>query len=215
MGLIRVALVDDHEIVRIGLRNLISRHRDLTVACECATGAEAIQAVPHRTDVVVLDVRLPDRSGLEVCRQILAADTGVRVSLLTSFGSPTLGDEARAAGAAGCLLKESGGQAVIDGIRVVAQGGTVFSSALSSVGPGPLNSSPGTPDPMARLGLQERKVLALIAEGKTNREIARQLFLRETTVKHYVTHVLRKLGYTRRSQAAAYYARYHAGGHAG
>lgn len=210
MSALRVALVDDHEIVRLGIKNLIDRQSDLKVTVECSTGAEAIERIPHQADVTVLDIRLPDMSGLDVCRRLRAEDPALHVIMLTSFGTDDLVSQALDAGAAGYLLKEARGPMLLEGIRTVAQGGSLFSPSVTAAVFQRLRDPGAFQDPITTLSPQERQVLELIAEGKTNREIGEQLFLSEKTVKHYVSSVLSKLGYARRSEAAAHWARYQA-----
>lgn len=208
MRMIRVAIVDDHEVVRVGLKNLIDHQPDLTVVGDYGTGHAAIENIPHHADVAVLDVRLPDVNGFEVCQQIKALDEQIQVIMLTSFGQDEMVLDAINAGASGYLLKESRGQTVIEGIRTVSQGGSLFSPQVTATLFQRLRTSHGPTDPVEELNDNEKKILALVAEGKTNREIGEHLFLSEKTVKHYVSNILSKLGYTRRAEAAAHYARY-------
>ncbi|AEW05067.1 two component transcriptional regulator, LuxR family [Sulfobacillus acidophilus DSM 10332] len=206
---VRVAIVDDHEVVRVGLRNMIDRQPDLTVVAECATGTEAIQTLPHQTDVVVLDVRLPDISGFDVCRALKEADPKIQVIMLTSFGKEEMVLDAIDAGASGYLLKEARGHTVLEGIRTVAQGGSLFSPQVTNALFQRLRNGGRPQDPIEELTDTEKKILELVAMGKTNREIGQELFLSEKTIKHYVSNILSKLGYTRRAEAAAHYARYY------
>lgn len=208
---IRVAIVDDHEVVRMGLRNLIDHQTGISVVGDYATGQAAIDNIPFHVDVAVLDVRLPDVNGFEVCRQIKERDERVQVIMLTSFGQDEMVMDAIDAGASGYLLKESRGHTVIEGIRTVAQGGSLFSPQVTAALFRRLRTAKGPTDPIDDLNDNETKILALVAEGKTNREIGEQLFLSEKTVKHYVSNILSKLGYTRRAEAAAHYARYQSG----
>lgn len=205
---IRVAIVDDHEVVRIGLRNMIDRQEDMKLVQEWDLGKTAIDQIPDHVDVVVLDVRLPDVNGLEVCRILKSKDPHLQIIMLTSFGGQDLVVDAVNAGASGYLLKESRGRAVIDGIRTVAQGGALFGPEVTSQLLDRLRNPQTTMDPVATLTAQEQKVLELIAQGRTNKEIGQLVFLSDKTVKHYVSNILSKLGYTRRSEAAAHYARY-------
>lgn len=206
---IRVAIVDDHEVVRLGLKNLIDHQPDLVVVGEWGNAESAIAEIPGRSDVIVLDVRLPDGNGFDVCRKIKAVDDSVQVIMLTSFGQDDMVLDAISAGASGYLLKESRGRTVIDAIRTVAQGGSMFGPEVTAALFQRLRASKEAPtDPIEALSANERKVLALVAEGKTNREIGETLFLSEKTVKHYVSNILAKLGYQRRAEAAAHYARY-------
>jgi len=212
-AVIRVAIVDDHEVVRMGLKNLIDHQPDLRVVGDYATGREAIEHIPHAADVAVLDVRLPDVSGFEVCRAIKDRDERVQVIMLTSFGQDEMLVDAIDAGASGYLLKEARGHTVIEGIRTVAQGGSLFSPQVTAALFRRLRTAQGPADPIEELNDNEIKILALVAEGKTNREIGEQLYLSEKTVKHYVSNILSKLGYTRRAEAAAHYARYQSDHH--
>ncbi len=212
-AMIRVAIVDDHEVVRMGLKNLIDHQPDLEVVGDYGTGKSAIEHIPHHADVAVLDVRLPDLNGFEVCRQIKEKDERVQVIMLTSFGQDEMVVDAIDAGASGYLLKESRGHTVIEGIRTVAQGGSLFSPQVTAALFRRLKTAQGPQDPIEELNDNETKILALVAEGKTNREIGEQLYLSEKTVKHYVSNILSKLGYTRRAEAAAHYARYQSDRH--
>ncbi|NMP24225.1 response regulator transcription factor [Sulfobacillus harzensis] len=210
---IRVAIVDDHEVVRMGLKNLIDHQPGITVVGDYATGQAAVDNIPFTADVAVLDVRLPDLNGFEVCRQIKERDERVQVIMLTSFGQDEMVMDAIDAGASGYLLKESRGHTVIEGIRTVAQGGSLFSPQVTAALFRRLRTAKGPADPIEELNENEHKILALVAEGKTNREIGEQLFLSEKTVKHYVSNILSKLGYTRRAEAAAHFARYESDHH--
>lgn len=205
---IRVAIVDDHEVVRMGLKNLIDHQPDLTVVGDYGTAESAIANIPHHADVAVLDVRLPDGNGFDVCRRIKEDDPNIQVIMLTSFGQDEMVLDAINAGASGYLLKESRGHTVIEGIRTVAQGGSLFSPKVTATLFQRIRASQGPTDPIEELTENESKILALVAEGKTNREIGETLFLSEKTVKHYVSNILSKLGYQRRAEAAAHYARY-------
>lgn len=208
-GPIRVMLVDDHEIVREGLRTLIGRHKELTVATEASTMAEAIAAAARaKPDVIIMDVRLPDGSGVEACRAIRETRPETKVIMLTSYADDEALFASIVAGAAGYLLKQTRGQAVIDAITSVAQGRSlldpdVTGKVLERVRRGREDVDPA----FASLTDQERKVLEHLAEGKTNREIGEVLFLSEKTVKNYVSRILDKLGLARRAEAAAYMAK--------
>ncbi len=205
---IRVALVDDHEVVRIGLKNLIDHQTDLTVVGDYATGSDAVRHIPHNADVAVLDVRLPDLNGFDVCRQLKANDDHLQVIMLTSFGQDEMVMDAINAGASGYLLKEARGHTVIEGIRTVAQGGSLFSPEVTATLLRRLKAFKPPADPVEALNDTEHKVLDYVSQGKTNREIGQLLFLSEKTIKHYVSSILSKLGYTRRAEAAAHFARY-------
>ena len=208
-GTIRVMLVDDHEVVREGLRTLIGRHKEFTVAAEASTMAEAIAAAERaRPDVIIMDVRLPDGSGVEACRAIRESRPETKVIMLTSYADDEALFASIVAGAAGYLLKQTRGQAVIDAITSVAQGRSlldpdVTGKVLERVRRGREDEDPA----FASLTDQERKVLGHLAEGKTNRDIGATLFLSEKTVKNYVSRILDKLGLARRAEAAAYMAK--------
>ncbi len=206
---VRVMLVDDHEVVREGLRTLLGRQKGLLVVGEAATAAEAIEvAARAKPDVVVMDVRLPDGSGVEACRTIREARPETKVIMLTSYADDEALFASIVAGAAGYLLKQTRGQAVVDAITSVAQGRSlldpdVTGKVLERVRRGRDDEDPA----FASLTEQERKVLEQLAEGKTNREIGEVLFLSEKTVKNYVSRILDKLGLARRAEAAAYMAK--------
>ena len=199
---VRVFLVDDHEVVRRGVGEVLEDDPGSTVAGEAGTMAEALARVPAvRPDVVVVDMRLPDGDGAELCRGLLARMPELRCLVLTSFSDPEAMDAALRAGAAGFLLKQVRGAALVSAVRTVAAGGTLF----DQVPAGP----PRVRGPVAagadRLGLltdQERTVLRLIGEGLTNRQIGVRMGLAEKTVKNYTSHLLAKLGLERRTQAA-------------
>ena len=204
----RVLICDDHEVVREGLRTLLSRRQDLTVVGEAGTMQEAIDtAAKAKPDVVIMDVRLPDGSGVEACRAIREARPETHVIMLTSYADDEALFASIIAGASGYLLKQTRGQAVVDAIQAVAQGRSlldpdVTGKVLERVRRGREQEDPA----IASLTDQERKVLEQLAEGKTNREIGTALFLSEKTVKNYVSRILDKLGLSRRAQAAAYMA---------
>jgi two-component system response regulator DevR len=204
----RVLICDDHEVVREGLRTLLSRRQDLAVVGEAGTMQEAIEtAAKAKPDVVIMDVRLPDGSGVEACRAIREARPETHVIMLTSYADDEALFASIVAGASGYLLKQTRGQAVVDAIQAVAQGRSlldpdVTGKVLERVRHGREQEDPA----IASLTDQERKVLEQLAEGKTNREIGTALFLSEKTVKNYVSRILDKLGLSRRAQAAAYMA---------
>lgn len=207
---IRVLLVDDHEIVRLGLRTLLGRRQGLEVVGEAATAAEAVaEADRLAPDVVLLDVRLPDGSGVEVCREILARTPTARVLFLSSYADQEAVLATIFAGAAGYVLKEIASDSLLRAIRAVVAGQSILDPAVTQpvlarmqalAQQGPQQDEHG-------LSPQESRVLALVAEGKTNKEIAAALDLGEKTVKNYLGHIFQKLKVTRRSQAAAIYSR--------
>jgi DNA-binding NarL/FixJ family response regulator len=206
---VRVMLVDDHEVVREGLRTLIGRHKEMLVVGEAATTAEAIEtAAKTRPDVIVMDIRLPDGSGVEACRTIREARPETKVIMLTSYADDEALFASIVAGAAGYLLKQTRGQAVIDAIEAVAQGRSLLDPDVTGKVLERVRRGRGDEDPaFASLTDQERKVLEHLAEGKTNRVIGEALFLSEKTVKNYVSRILDKLGLARRAEAAAYMAK--------
>lgn len=205
----RILLVDDHEIVRKGLRSLLDAEPDLEVVGEAGSAGEAIRRVGFDSpDVVVLDVRLPDASGVEACRNIRSAFPDVRVLMLTSFADEEALMAAILAGASGYLLKRIDSAALLESLRRIGRGESLIDPDMVTKLFSALRGGGPSSDPLLdRLSDQERKVLDLIAEGKTNREISSEMFLAEKTVKNYVSNLLTKLGMSRRSEAAAYVAR--------
>jgi two-component system response regulator DevR len=213
-GPIRVFLLDDHEVVRRGLRDLLT-DEGLHVVGEAGLAAEAVDRVPAlRPDVAVLDARLPDGSGIDACREIRSAVPEVGCLILTSYDDDEALISAIMAGAAGYLLKQVRGTDFVDAVRRVASGQSLLDPAVTATVLARLREGPPTADPrLAQLSEQERRILALIADGLTNREIGGRLFLAEKTVKNYVSSILGKLGMERRTQAAVYAA--HAKEHGG
>jgi two-component system response regulator DevR len=206
-GAVRVLLVDDHEVVREGLRTLLASKADrIQVAGEAGTVAEAVeQAARLQPDVVVLDVRLPDGSGVEACREIRSQRPQTGVLMLTSFSDDEALVQSIMAGAAGYLLKHVRGAELVAAIETVSRGGALLDPAVTGRVLERLRK-PET-DAFASLTETERRILELIAEGKTNREIGEAVFLSEKTVKHYVSSILSKLEVSHRSEAAAKWAR--------
>ncbi|HXW38363.1 MAG TPA: response regulator transcription factor [Acidimicrobiales bacterium] len=202
---IRVFLLDDHEVVRRGLTELIDAEDDMTVCGEAATIGEAMERAPE-TDptVAVLDVRLPDGSGVEVCRELRSRIEGLHCLMLTSFADDEALFSAIMAGASGYVLKEVRGGELVRAIRTVASGGTLLDAALTGRVMERLRHQHEESARLERLTNQERKILDLIAEGKTNRQIGEELFLAEKTVKNYVSNLLMKLGFSRRTEAAVF-----------
>jgi two-component system response regulator DevR len=205
---IRVFLLDDHEVVRRGLRELLEDAGDLEVVGEASTAAEAIQRIPAtQPDVAVLDVRLPDGNGVEVCREIRSTMDDVACLMLTSYTDDEALFEAIMAGAAGYVLKQIRGNELVDAIRTVASGQSLLDPVATARVLERLREGEATDEKVAALTDQERKLLDLLAEGLTNREIAARMFLAEKTVKNYVSNLLTKMGMARRTEAAVYAAR--------
>ena len=201
--MIRVFLVDDHEIVRRGVADLINAESDLEVVGEAATVREARGRVAATLpDVAVLDVQLPDGSGVDLCRDIRSATPEVRCLMLTAYSDDEASRTAVLAGASGYVLKDIRGQGLLDSIRRVARGENLVSAATSRRVVEQAVSAPGAP--AVSLGLREQQILGLIAEGLTNRQIGEKLDLAEKTIKNYVSGLLAKLGMERRTQAAVY-----------
>ena len=201
---IRVFILDDHELVRLGLKELLEGH-GYTVVGSTGSAVEAARLIPAlRPDVSVLDGRLPDGTGIEVCRDVRSVDPSLRCLILTSYDDEQALRGAVLAGASGYVLKEIGGTDLISAIRAAADGRSLFDAALKQRIIAGL-SAPAPMDPrVAALTAQERRVLALIGQGMTNRQIGQELFLAEKTVKNYVSSLLAKLGFERRTQAAIY-----------
>jgi DNA-binding NarL/FixJ family response regulator len=208
---IRILLVDDHEVVRVGLRTLLSRNPELEIVGEAGTVTAAVElAATLKPDVVLLDVRLPDGTGFDACRQIQKLPGDTRVLILTSFADEDTVLQSVAAGADGYLLKEADGEGLMHAIEQVAAGQSILDpaitrSVLSRVRQG---NEPSAKDKLDILSVQERRVLSLVAEGKTNKEIAADMGLSDKTVKNYLANVMEKLQLHRRSQAAAFFAQH-------
>ena len=204
--IIRVFLLDDHEVVRRGIAATLEAEADLTVVGEAASAAEALEAVRAcDPDVAVLDVRLGDGSGIDVCRQITSEIEGVSALILTSFDSDRALVDAGLAGASGFVLKEIRGTQLIEAIRQVAAGRRLLDDAEVRLALRRLRES--EEGRLYDLTPQERRIFDLIGEGRTNRQIAREMYLAEKTVKNYVSNLLAKLGMSRRTEAAALAAR--------
>ena len=200
-------LLDDHEIVRRGLRELLEAEDDLEVVGEAGTAEEAYGRIPATSpNVAVLDVRLPDGDGVEVCREIRSKHPEIACLMLTSFADDDAVYAAIMAGAAGYVLKQVRGTDLVDGIRRVAAGESLLDPAVTTRVLERLRHKDDD-DELAVLTDQERKILELIAEGLTNRQIGERMFLAEKTVKNYVSNLFAKLGMSRRTEAAAYAAR--------
>jgi two-component system response regulator DevR len=202
---IRVFLLDDHEIVRRGLADLLETEVGISVVGEAGTSAEALNRIPAaRPDVAVLDARLPDGSGIDVCRDIRSSMPDVRCLILTSYDDNDAVFAAVMAGAAGYLLKEIRGSSLVDAIRQVAAGKSLLDPSVTERLLTRLRDGEPKDKMLASLSEREREILGLITEGLTNRQIGERLFLAEKTVKNYVSGLLAKLGMQRRTQAAVY-----------
>jgi two-component system, NarL family, response regulator DevR len=206
---IRVFLLDDHEIVRRGLRELFEAEDDLVVVGEAATEDEAINRV-HALDpdVAVLDVQLQSGNGIEACREIRSRHPRTACLILTSFSDDEALFQAIMAGAAGYVLKQIRGNELVDAVRLVADGQNLLDPAVTARVLERLRTGPAEDPLIARLTPQEHQVLLLLADGMTNRQIASRLYLAEKTIKNYVTSILSKMGMARRTEAAVYAARH-------
>lgn len=207
--MIRVYLLDDHEVVRTGLRELLERDGDMTVVGESGSAVQAATRIPAlRPDVAVLDARLPDGSGIDVCRDVRSVDPSIQALILTSYEDDEALFAAIMAGAAGYVLKQIRGTDLVDAVQQVAAGRSLLDPAVTTrVLERIRHPKPNQPDELRHLTDQERRILIHIAEGKTNRDIAAAMHLSEKTVKNYVSSILAKLGLHRRTQAAVLAAR--------
>ncbi len=211
---LRIMVVDDHEVVRQGLVALLDRREALDVVAQAGTVAEAVaEAARFEPDLVVMDVRLPDGSGIEACREIRAARPETRVIMLTSYPDEEAVLSAIIAGASGYLLKQVRGRDLVAALESVGRGESLLDSAVTEKVLQRVRNaaSGGGADELSDLTSQERKILMLVAEGKTNKEIATEVFLSDKTVKNYVSSILSKLNLQRRTQAAAFVAKHHLG----
>ena len=200
-------LLDDHEVVRRGLRELLEAEDDLEVVGEAGTAEEAYRRVAATSpNVAILDVRLPDGDGVDVCREVRSKHPEIACLMLTSFADDDALFSAIMAGAAGYVLKQVRGTDLVDGVRRVGRGESLLDPLLTAKVMERLRH-PTEPDELAGLTDQEKRVLDLISQGLTNRQIGEQMFLAEKTVKNYVSNMLAKLGMSRRTEAAAYAAR--------
>ncbi len=210
MSKTRIMLVDDHDVVREGLRALLGRRDGFSVVAEAGTVAQSIaEAERAQPDVIIMDVRLPDGSGIEACREIRQTRPDTKVIILTSYADEEAVFASILAGASGYLLKQTRGTQLSDAIDAVARGESLLDPAVTAkVMERVRNANERKKDdPLANLTEQEHKILLLIAEGKTNKEIAEEVFLSDKTVKNYVSNILSKLNLRRRSEAAAFIAR--------
>jgi two-component system, NarL family, response regulator DevR len=210
----RIMIVDDHDVVREGLLALLKRRDGFEVAGQASTVEEAIaEAARTKPDVIVMDVRLPDGSGIEACRAIRESRPETKILMLTSYADDEAVLASILAGASGYLLKQTRGRDLAEAIAAVARGESLLDAAVTQK---VLERVRGADrrhadDPLNALNAQEQKILHLIAEGKTNKQIGDEVFLSDKTVKNYVSNILRKLNLTRRSEAAAFIARREAG----
>ncbi|MGC5022994.1 response regulator [Micromonospora sp. DT47] len=201
--MIRVFLLDDHEVVRRGLADLLQSGGDIEVVGESGSAQEASRRIPAlRPDVAILDARLPDGNGIDVCRDIRAVDSSIKGLILTSYEDDEALFAAIMAGAAGYVLKQIRGTDLVDAVRRVAAGQSLLDPAITTRVLERIRSGVEQPRELKTLTEQERRILEYVAEGLTNREIAGKMFLAEKTVKNYVSSVLAKLGLERRTQAA-------------
>ena len=205
---IRVLLVDDHEVVRRGLRALLDAQDGIEVVGEAGSAKDAVRQVGFNSpDVVMMDVRLPDGSGVEATRRIRQRFPDVAVLILSSFADQEALVSSIEAGASGYLLKRVDTEAIVDAVRAVGAGESLLDPAMTEQLFNNVRDADRDDELIARLSGQERRILSRLAEGKTNREIAEEMFLAEKTVKNYVSNLLAKMGMSRRSEAAAYAAR--------
>lgn len=208
--MIKVFLVDDHEIVRRGLSDLLDGDPDLSVVGEAGSVAQALARIPAlRPDVAVLDVRLPDGNGIELCRELLSKLDQLRCLILTSFTDEHAMLDAILAGASGYVVKDIKGMELAKAVKDVGSGKSLLDNRAAAALMEQLRHGTEPEGPLATLTDQERKLLDLLGEGLTNRQIAERMFLAEKTVKNYVSRLLAKLGMQRRTQAAVYATRIH------
>jgi two-component system, NarL family, response regulator DevR len=203
----RIVLVDDHEVVRLGLKALVEHHPNFEVVGEAGTAKEALEQVErHHPDIVIMDIRLPGTSGIEACEIITKKYTDVRVVMLTSYAEDEMLFSAIRAGASGYVLKQIGGDDLIRALESVAKGEALLDPAVTQRVFQEVRRAVKEEEAsaFANLSQQEKHVLVLVSEGKTNREIAKILFLGEGTVRNYVSSILSKLGVSNRAEAAAY-----------
>lgn len=204
-GMVKVFLVDDHEVVRRGLIDLLGADPDLDVVGEAGSVAEAMARIPAlRPDVAVLDVRLPDGNGIELCRDLLSRMPELRCLILTSFTSDEAMLDAILAGASGYIVKDIKGMELARAVKDVGAGRSLLDNRAAAALMAKLRGASARPDPLSGLSEQERTLLSLLAEGLTNKQIADRMFLAEKTVKNYVSRLLAKLGMERRTQAAVF-----------
>ena len=204
----RVFLVDDHEVVRRGVRDLLEAEDDLEVVGEAGTGEEAIARVGSaRPDVAVVDLRLPDLDGIEVCRELRSRHPDLSCLILTSYADDEALIDAVLAGAAGYVLKQIKGNEIVESVRRVAAGQSLLDPQTTQRVLARMQQGSEEEQQLAQLTPQERRIFDLIGEGRSNRHIAEEMYLAEKTVKNYVSNLLMKLGMSRRTEVAAYAAR--------
>ncbi len=211
---LRLLIVDDHEVVRQGLSALLDRHETFQVVAEAGSVMEALKAVEHYApDLVVMDIRLPDGSGIEACREIRTDHPDIRVVMLTSYPDEEAVLSAIVAGASGYLLKQVRARDLVSALETVARGESLLDPAVTEKVLERVRriATNAYTDEFAQLTSQEQKILLLVAEGKTNKEIAAEIYLSDKTVKNYVSSILSKLNLQRRAQAAAYVAKHKPG----
>ena len=208
----RILVVDDHEVVRLGLRTLLSNQPDFVVVDEAGSAEEAlVKALAHRPDVVVLDIRMPGKSGIEACREIKSQLPDVAIIMLTSYAEDEMLFDAISAGAAGYVLKQGGGEDLVNAVRRVAEGDALLDPAVTQRVLARVRQATRQEQAAAFRDLteQELRVLGLVSQGRTNKIIAKELFLGEGTVRNYVSSILSKLELRNRAEAAAYAVRHH------
>jgi two-component system response regulator DevR len=206
--MVRVFLLDDHDIVRRGLAHMFEKASDIEVVGEAGTAEEGLSRIPPtRPDVALLDVRLPDGDGVTVCREIRSRHPEIYCLMLTSFSDDEALFDAIMAGASGFILKQVKSEEIVQAVRFVAKGQSLLDPAVTGRVLERLRKGPEEDERLAKLSPQERNILELIADGLTNRQIAEEVHLAEKTVKNYVSNLLTKLGMERRTQAAVYAAR--------
>lgn len=216
MSTLRILLVDDHEVVRLGMRALLDRHANFSVIAEAGTEDEAVeQAIAHEPDIVLMDIRLAGGSGIDACRRITTQLPNIKVIMLTSFAEDELLFGAIRAGAVGYVLKQVGSGELIRSIEAAARGEATLDPSLTQSVLNEVRRSIQKEEAAAfsELTNKEKRVLSLIAEGQTNRDIAAELFLSEGTVRNYVSSIFSKLDVANRAEAAAYAIKHNLGDH--
>jgi DNA-binding NarL/FixJ family response regulator len=204
---LRIVLVDDHEVVRLGLKSLLSRNTQFNVVAEAGNASEALDRVArYKPDVVVMDIRLPGKNGIEATREIIQQHPATKVIMLTSYAEDELLFDAIAAGASGYVLKQIGSNELVNALEKIGRGESLVDPALMQKVFARVReaSRKAEDEAFATLSDQELKILALVAKGKTNKEIAEAVFLSEKTVRNYVSSILSKLNLSTRAEAAAY-----------